>query len=186
MTGAAGREIYQVAAPATTMNRELTPGNICMPPMTVPTLLVRQTENNAEKHPFVGVYEAYKAGAAEVQQVSALPGNGNCVGVKVQTLAGGTDYLFSATDKLAYTPAAETSFCGNFGLTREKDGKITGMYLGNGQLLKKRTYSLEAEDNVYATVYLHNGKWYYSSTGTVKIKTGEIVKTLQEGYNQRL
>lgn len=186
MTGAAGREIYQIEAPATTMNRGLTPGNICMPPMTVPTMLVRQTGNNAEKHPFVGVYEAYKADAADVQQVSALPGNGNCVGVKVRTLASGTDYLFSATDGHTYTLVAETSFCGNFGLVREKEGKITAMYLGKGHCLKKGTYSLEADSDVYATIYQQDGEWYYSSTGRVKIKMGEVVKTLEEGYNRRL
>lgn len=60
MTGGEGREIYQVDAPPTTMNKGLTPGDICMPPMPTPALIVRQEGNNAHTHPFVSVYEAYK------------------------------------------------------------------------------------------------------------------------------
>lgn len=42
------------------MNKGLTPGDICMPPMPTPALIVRQEGNNAHTHPFVSVYEAYK------------------------------------------------------------------------------------------------------------------------------
>lgn len=51
MTGGEGREIYQVDAPPTTMNKGLTPGDICMPPMPTPALIVRQEGNNAHTHP---------------------------------------------------------------------------------------------------------------------------------------
>ena len=41
MTGGEGREIYQVDAPPTTMNKGLTPSDICMPPMPTPALIIR-------------------------------------------------------------------------------------------------------------------------------------------------
>lgn len=33
------------------MNKGLTPGDICMPPMPTPALIVRQEGNNAQAHP---------------------------------------------------------------------------------------------------------------------------------------
>lgn len=97
MTGSEGREIYQADAPATTLNKRLTPGDICMPPTGTPTLIVRQQANNANKHPFVAVYEACKDHAFEVLRVAALPAEGAYTGVKVQTTTAGEDYVFSAT-----------------------------------------------------------------------------------------
>lgn len=40
MTGEKGRQIYKVDAPATTLNKGLTPGNVSMPPSVTPTLIV--------------------------------------------------------------------------------------------------------------------------------------------------
>lgn len=64
----------------TTMNKGLTPGDICMPPMPTPALIVRQEGNNAHTHPFVSVYEAYKKsgpnvlGVEALQEMMAVPG----------------------------------------------------------------------------------------------------------------
>lgn len=52
----------------------------------------------------------------------------------------------------------------------EVGGKIYSMYLGKGRLLQKGNYSLEAEQNVYATIYQVDGNWFYSATGPVKVK----------------
>ena len=186
MTGAKGRELYQANAPATTMNKGLTPGNIGMPPIPTPTLIVRQNGNNAEVHPFVSVYEAYQSHTPSVMQVAALPCNGNCTGVKIKTVGGREDFLFSATDGESYTPAEHTVFCGNFGLISEKNGKIQCMYLGHGRSFMKGDYALEADREVYAAIYLQDGEWYYSATGTVKVKMRKTVKILDEGYHQKL
>ena len=56
-------------------------------------------------------------------------------------------------------------FSGAFGLISESGGKIQSMYLGKGRLLQKGNYSLEAAQNVYATIYQVDGNWFYSATG---------------------
>lgn len=81
-----------------------------------------------------------------------------------------------------HTPLKNVTFCGDFGAIREDDGEVQFMYLGNGRSLKKGKMSLEADKNVYAVIYQQNGAWHYSSTGTVKIKIGKTIKTLDEGY----
>ena len=182
MTGAEGRTIYRVDAPATTMNQGLTPGNINMPPMSTPALIVRQEGNNAKIDPFIAVYEAYKNDLPNVLQVEALSVDDNCTGLMVKTANGYEDYIFNAIDMQTHTPLKNVTFCGDFGAIREEDGKVQFMYIGNGRSLKKGKMSLEADKNVYAAIYQQNGTWYYSSTGTVKIKTGKTVKTLNEGY----
>ena len=186
MTGGEGREIYQVDAPPTTMNKGLTPGDICMPPMPTPALIVRQEGNNAHTHPFVSVYEAYKKSGPNVLGVEALQGDDGCTGVKVNTADGYADYLFSATDMQAHHPSKRVSFCGGLGLIREKEGQIQLMYLGCGRSLKKGNFVLESDHDVYAAIYMQHGVWYYSATGPVRVKIGKETKELNEGYNQKL
>lgn len=186
MTGADGREIYRVDAPSTTMNTGLTPGNICMPPMPTPTLIVRQDGNNAKTHPFVSVYEAYKKNLPNILKVEALQEDKNCIGLKVNTVDGYVDYLFSATDRQVCSPSKRISFCGNLGLVREVEGKIQLMYLGCGHSLKKESFALESDSDVYAAIYVQNGEWYYSSTGPIRVKIGKETKELKEGYNKKL
>ena len=186
MTGEKGRQIYKVDAPATTLNKGLTPGNVSMPPSVTPTLIVRQEANNAKEHPFVSVYEAYKGNNPQIRQITAIPIGGNCVGVKVVAENKREDYVFSATDSQVYSLVSRTSFSGAFGLISESGGKIQSMYLGKGRLLQKGNYSLEAAQNVYATIYQVDGNWFYSATGPVKIKIGKTEKILDEGYNKLL
>lgn len=186
MAGGEGREIYQVDAPPTTMNKGLTPGDICMPPMPTPALIVRQEGNNAHTHPFVSVYEAYKKSGPNVLGVEALQGDDGCTGVKVNTADGYADYLFTATDMQAHHPSKRVSFCGRLGLIREKEGQIQLMYLGCGRSLKKGNFVLESDHDVYAAIYMQHGVWYYSATGPVRVKIGKETKELNEGYNQKL
>jgi len=186
MTGEKGRQIYKVDAPATTLNKGLTPGNVSMPPSVTPTLIVRQEDNNAKAHPFVSVYEAYKGDTPHVKQVTAMSVGENCAGVKVLTGNKREDYVFSATDSQVYSLASRTFFSGTFGLISEVGGKIYSMYLGKGRLLQKGNYSLEAEQNVYATIYQVDGNWFYSATGPVKVKIGKMERILDEGYKKLL
>lgn len=186
MLGAEGRTIYVTDAPATTLNKGLTPGNVSMPPTSTPTLIVRQTNNNACASPFVAVYEAYKNDSAFIKQIKKVSCEGNCVGIIVETYSGHTDYALSATDMQKYLPTKQISFCGNFGFIREKEGNIEALYIGNGNYIKKQKYSIESDGNVYATIYKQNGEWHYSSTGTITVKLGRETKILNEGYNKKI
>ena len=186
MIGADGRRIFKIDAPATTLNKGLTPGNVSMPPSFTPTLIVRQNDNNAKEHPFIAVYEAYKGGIPQVRQVMAMPVAGNFAGVKVRTENKREDYVFSATDSQVYSPIAHTSFCGTFGLISESGGKIQSLYLGKGRLIQKGNYSLRSDRDVYATIYRMNGEWFYSATAPIRVKIGKIERILDEGYNKLL
>ncbi|MDO4163203.1 MAG: hypothetical protein Q4D56_02280 [Bacteroides sp.] len=188
MTGADGRTLYQADAPATTLNASLTPNGVSTPPAPTPTLIVRQSANNAATHPFVGVYEAYKDNTPTVKQVNHLPVDGNCTALSVETTAGCTDYILSATDAQTYAPVGlrRTAFCGTFGMIRMKDGEPEALYLGNGRCLKVGKYSIETDTDVYAALYRQNGEWHYSATDSVRVKIGKKTITLKEGYNQTL
>lgn len=186
MTGADGRKLYQADAPATTLNKGLTPGNVSMPPSSTPVLIVRQEGNNAKSHPFIAVYEAFKNNNSQVKKIVAIPDKGNCSGVKVCLLNNREDLLLSATDTQVYTLASRTSFCGTFGLISEQEGKVQFIYLGKGKFIKKGNYSIKADRDVYASIYLVNGEWFYSATGPVTLQIGKIIKTLDEGYNKLL
>ena len=59
MIGDNRRRLMTVSAPHTTINRGLTPGNVSTSPQRTPTLLVRQTNLNGCRHPFVSVIEPY-------------------------------------------------------------------------------------------------------------------------------
>ncbi len=185
MTGAVGRTLYRMDAPATTLSRGLTPGSVSMPPSSTPTLLVRQKDNNASINPFMAVYEAYK-GTPSVTHVERLAVCEEGAGLKIENAHRYTDYLLSATDNRLYKPTKQCSLRGNLGMIRESEKKITMLYLGNGSFLQKGNCSLEAEHPIYAAVYQLDGVWYYSSTGTAKLKIGKKTWALVEGYNQRL
>ena len=154
--------------------------------MPTPALIVRQEGNNAQTHPFVSVYEAYKKSSPNVLGVEALQGDDDCIGLKVNTADGYADYLFSVTDMQAHHPSGHVSFCGSLGVIREKEGKLQLMYLGCGRSLKKGNFVLESDRDVYAAIYMRHGVWYYSATGPVRVKMGKETKDLDEGYNQKL
>ncbi len=184
MTGATGRTLYRMDAPSTTLNRGLTPGNVSTPPSSTPTLLVRQNNNSAWENPFVAVYEAYKE-IPSVLHIQQLVTCKEGAGLKVKN-SHCTDYILSATDNREYKPTKQCSLHGSMGMIRESGNEMTMLYLGNGSFLQKGHCSLESERPVYAAVYQLNGTWYYSTTGTIKLKIGKKVWMLEEGYNKEL
>lgn len=182
MAGMPSREIYQMDAPATTMNKGLTPGNISMPPAATPTLLVRQKGVNAASHPFVAVYEAYKDNSPSVRHVETLRGDVDCVGLKIETVGSKEDYLFSTSGVRSYAPSGQMSFRGCLGMVRKHRGEWECLYLGNGRMLRAGEISISADVDVYAALYKKDGKWYYSSTGPIRVKLGKKEYNLTNGY----
>lgn len=187
MLGAKGRELYQVDAPATTLNKGLTPGNSCMPPTATPTLIVRQRGNNASKHPFVAVFEPSKGEDKAVLCVNRLAETEQLIALQVSSEGDREDYLFSATMQGTKTGGVQKvngmSFEGIFGFVTEVSGKPEMLYLGNGKLLRKGSFAIEAADNVYAAIYQQQGEWYYSATGKVTVTLGKKKLTLDAGYH---
>lgn len=185
MLGAKGRELYQVDAPATTLNKGLTPGNSCMPPTATPTLIVRQRGNNALKHPFVAVFEPSKGEDKAVLCVNRLAETEQLIALQISSEGKREDYLFSAMMQGTKTGGVQnlkgTSFEGIFGFVTEVADKPEMLYLGNGKLLRKGSFAIEAADNVYAAIYQQQGEWYYSATGKVTVTLGKKKLTLDSG-----
>lgn len=186
MMGAAGRSLYKVDAPPTTMNKGLTPGDANMPPAATPTLIVRQEGNNAETHPFISVYEAYKNNVPSVMKVEELSGIGKCKGLKVTMKDGRKDYMLSSVESGTFKSDSGMSLNGVFGMVSEVGGKVQMLYLANGRKLQMKDYVLEADENVYAAIYQVDGEWFYSATGVVKAKIGKKSVVLSAGYNKKL
>lgn len=187
MLGAKGRELYEVDAPATTLNKGLTPGNCCMPPTSTPTLIVRQRGNNASKHPFVAVFEPSKGKDDAVIRVNRLVETDQLVALQISSKGNREDYLFSTAIQGMVNGSVQTvkgiSFEGTFGLVSEVSGKPEMLYLGNGKVLRKGSFGIETGNNVYAAIYQQKGEWYYSATGKVTITFGKEKFILGEGYH---
>lgn len=185
MLGAENREIYHVDAPYTTLNKSLTPGGVCTPPSSTPTLIVRQN-SNAWAKPFIGVFEPVKGNKKSVESVNALHTDGDFIGLEVASIGGKKDYILNSIDKLPHHLNENISFCGNFSFIREKEGQIEMLYLGNGSLLKKGNNKIEAMDNAYVSIYKKNGIWYYSSDSEVNAVLEGKKISLPIGYDQKI
>ncbi len=187
MCGAKGRCVYRMQAPATTMNRRLTPGNVSTPPETTSTLLVRQDGNNAARHPFMAVYEAYKDGKPSVEEVSALSSEGECLVLCVKSTGGMKDYILSAASENGkHRFFGKLTFEGNMGLVRERHGETECLYLGNGCRLSKGGFSIASvtDEPVYAAVFKsEDGRWRYSATASIEVRKGNCKKLLPAGHN---
>lgn len=185
MLGAENREIYQVDAPYTTLNKALTPGEVSTPPSFTPTLVVRQS-SNAWTKPFIGIFEPVKNNKKSVKSVTALHTENNFIGLIVTSTNGKKDYLLHSIDNQLHHLKGNLSFSGNFSLIREKEGQIEMLYLGNGSLLKKGNYTIEATNNAYVSIYKNNGTWYYSSDSEVNVVLAGKRIHLSAGYNQEI
>ncbi|UXP32619.1 hypothetical protein N6H18_01370 [Reichenbachiella agarivorans] len=184
MMGQTGRELYQVDAPPTTLRSDLTPGQVNKSPQVTPTLVVRQTGNNAVKSPFVGVFEAYEAGNKSIQGITTLATSDNFVSIQVVS-SESSQYIYNATDDGLYKSGKNNVFRGIFGISSVKGKELDYLYLGKGKLLQYGQYQIEAIDApATATLRSVDGKLYYSSDQPIRItlKKGKS-KAYPEGYD---
>lgn len=186
MMGSEKREIYQVDAPYTSLNKSLSPGGICTPPMSTPTLIIRQNDN-AWTNPFIGIFEPVKGENKSIKSVRSLKTVNNFVGLEVASVDENKDFILNAVDRAMHYLNDDISFSGNFGMIREKYGQIEMLYLGNGSFIKKDAYSIEATANyVYASLYKKDGIWHYSSDSEIKVILEGKELSLPMGYNQKI
>lgn len=181
--GEKGRTLYTMDAPATTLNAGLTPGNCSMAPEHTPSLLVRQTGNNASKAPFMAVYESYRDNPI-VKDVNKLYMDDNCKGMEVRLAYDRTDYLLSSVYDSVYSVKG-IRFSGTFGYAAKESGKLKILYLGNGKIIQSGGCKLESADNtpVYMAIYKEFGCWYYSSTGKGIITIDGKSKVVEKSFN---
>ena len=172
MAGEKGRKVYTVSAPPTTLTSGITPGDCGVSPRRTPALLVRQMGNNAWRHPFMGVYEAFRTGGGIVRTVSALsPKDGAC-GLRVELADGRCDWFISSTGKELYEPDGMLAIQGTFAQVSVKDSSVVSLYLGKGSRLRCGDWTLRAvgTDPVYAAVYRTGGTWHYAADKKIEVE----------------
>lgn len=185
MMGQKNRTVYKVAAPPTTLLSNVTPGGVNRSPQTTPTLIVRQIANNANKSPFVAVFEAYHEGEKSIKQITSLKADGNFVALHVTSTSGSQQIICQATDNNMHEPAKGLSFKGTFGVASDGKAGFDYLYLGKGALLKKGAYAIEAvSGDVSAELRKVEGKFYYTSDKAVQLSIdGFGTKVYEPGSN---
>ncbi len=185
MMGQENRALYVVDAPPTTLRSDLTPGQVNKAPETTPTLIVRQSDNNAKENPFVSVFDSYNTGEKSITDVSTVASSGSFVCIKVESKTGSQQLICNAIDDKLYKAKKEISFNGTFGIASRKGKEFDYLYLGKGKMMKYGKYQIEAvEETVSAELRLVDGKYYYSSDAPVRIKLHKgKVKEYPAGYN---
>lgn len=166
-----GRYIYKVDAPYTTLNKGITPDNVSSSPDITPTIIVRQSGNNAWKNPYIAVFEPTrnnKYSVTDVEKVRMI--SGKAVGICVKSKGSRTDYILSNTD---YETECATDdnlkMEGAFVSVTEEERNITQILLLNGKSLVKGDVLIKSDEPISVSIYLKNNEWYYSSTGKAYI-----------------
>gem|GEM_PF-260985 len=185
MMGQAGREIYLVDAPPTTLRSDLTPGMVNRSPQTSPTMILRQNKNNAKTHPFVAVFEPYNEGKKSIKKISKMADSENFVCIMVESKSNSKQIILNAIDDEIYTPGKTIAFQGTFAIASENNDTFDYLYLGKGALLKNGDYQIEAVDGtVSAELRRVDGRFYYSADKPVKISLKKVQgKEYPAGYN---
>ena len=169
MTGAAGRKLYSAEAPYTTIHPELTPDGVSAPPGVTPTLIVRQEGNNAKSSPFIAVFQPANGGKTTVSGIERLVSDEERAALCVSSEGSRKDYIFSSASDSPFSGTAGVSFTGTFGLVTEVAGRVSQLYMAEGLEISAGGCSISAGSPVSASLYQKGGRWFYSSTGDVRL-----------------
>ena len=89
--------------------------------------------------------------------------------------------LGSVSSDAGFSGAEGIRFRGTFGLVTDVRGKTSQLYMVRAKEIGHGACSLRAESPVSASVFLKDGKWFYSSDGKVEIRIGGKVYVVGEG-----
>ena len=166
------------------LNEGETAGQVNKAPQTTPTLLVRQSNNNAASSPFIAVFENHDEAGETIQSVQAAEASATFVRLRVEAHQR-IQTIYQSTNDSVYQISKRNEFQGKLGVVSREDGALEYIYLGAGQKLKDGKYELVAlEDKVTAELRSENGQLYYSSNGPIRIavKKGKL-KEYPKGLN---
>ncbi|QDA61655.1 heparinase II/III domain-containing protein [Hymenobacter jejuensis] len=166
MLGAPEREIFTMKAPKSTAygRDNMLPLDIAELPL--PTIVVRQ-RGQAWTRPFAAVYEATAADAPRtIRAVASFAPKGawpEFVGLRVETMAGRQDYIFSNAGVAAVTHqdmAAEADYA----LVSFQGADLSSLLLGHGRMVSKGGYALTAKGGATtAALSKQNNGWHFSA-----------------------
>jgi hypothetical protein len=186
MIGQKNRTIYTMDAPPTTLLNNITPGGVNKSPQSTPSLIVRQNNNNAEDHPFIGVFEPYNEGEKSVQKVTGLSVQGDFISLLVET-KDNRQYICNSISEKIHSPVKGISFKGIFGIISVNKKGFEALYLGRGSSICYGKYKIESlGGNVSAELRIDNGIYYYSSDSPIKITINNKMREMPAGYNVKL
>lgn len=168
MKGYSGRTLFSVEAPkSNALVKGAVPDELVNKPL--PTLLVRQ-EGDAWKRPFVAVFSPYTSTeGSSVKSVAYFGERPNFTGIIVIS-DHRTDYIFNSTDAKASVTYKEMQFQGDYAVIGENGRESELFFLGNGSLLKKDGWCIEAHDSTAnVAICKEGGTWMADVSGTVNV-----------------
>ncbi|MET7280091.1 hypothetical protein ABZS29_17790 [Kribbella sp. NPDC005582] len=170
MSGQTGRTLYAVDAPATTLGDTVTPNGVNKLPQTTPTLIVRQTGNNAASAPFVAVFEPTLGGDRRLQSITTLASTPTFVGLKIESTRR-TDYLLSSPDGGTQVLQPGLEFTGTHAVVAEARTGVDFLYLGHGTDLRFGRHRLTAvaDAPIAAGLSRAGTDWQYSADAAVTV-----------------
>lgn len=158
--------------------------------MSTPTLIVRQSNKSGWNNPFVAVFEPVKGEKHSVLQVQKYGVGGDVEGevhgIAIQTSTNSTDFIISSTTNAFHQLEKNTELQALFGMIRERNGEIEMLYLGNGCLIRRGTYSIESVNDAYISIYKYEGVWYYSADSDFELTLAGKQMKLEKGYQRKI
>lgn len=138
MVGSEGRKLYGMEAPYTTLMHGLTPENVSAAPLVTPTLLVRQTGNNAWSAPFIAVFQPVRGSSPSVHSVKRLVVDEEKVVLCISSKENRKEYFFSGTSSSVTFPSVEKiRFQGALGLVTDVEGQVSQLYMVDAKEISK-------------------------------------------------
>jgi Heparinase II/III-like protein len=177
MPGAMKRRVFALNAPANHAGRKALPPAFADMPM--PTVLVRQ-QGDAWQKPFVAVYEPYlnsDGSSISAVRTAKVEGESSSLAAcvvecrpKDKGKGSALKVLLAQDDKPAGVHSVEgCNFQGSFGVIMMRDGAVSEVFLGHGQIMGDSRIFLTAIDNAFINASLlrdENG-WLYSSSASI-------------------
>ncbi len=143
MKGEPDREVFKVLTPPTeAFRKEMITEEVSKSPL--PAVVVRQS-GEAWNRSFAVVYEPFtESEPASIRSIQPFDGEGASeafVGLKIESLSGRTDYVFSS-DIIQPSTFQDMAFTGTYGVVTTEGKKIT-LFLGSGKQLSKGGLKIE-------------------------------------------
>lgn len=186
MKGQEGREVFSVKAPATKSFKGASGGlpyDVNKSPLQ--TLVVRQ-DGEAWSKPFAAVFEPSTSSApASIRQITSFNASGasaGFVGLKVESLAGRIDYIFSSDD-VAKTVSYNDMQAKSTYSVITTDGNGFTLFMGNGTLVAKGDYQMTASVPTNATLEYKNGIFSLTADAPIALSTPASYKEMVVSQN---
>jgi hypothetical protein len=168
MKGYPGRTFFSVQAPkSNALVKGSIPDELVNQPL--PTLIVRQN-GEAWDRPFVSVFCPYTSTEnRSVKSVDYFGDRHDFIGIMVKSDQR-TDYIFNSTGAREAITYRDMQFQGDYAIIGENGNDPGLFFLGNGALLRKANWSIEAQDStVNVSMLKKDENWTVDISNAVNV-----------------